>query len=212
MVRPLVSKPKFGDTMSRSSERPPASNCGDTRGLPTQSLNFALTLSMRHSTRAISTPSSSFVCTVRLSDIGGRAKPGGGGILSVCDLASNGCSSGTIASVAEGGAVLVRFKRRLRPGGAPSGGSSTSADALDPAACFRSSSPPPPTPPTFFLSSRASLSMSAISLEICPLERSNFWTLELMVCTCVSKAGASWHACDAMSAKGKVLAERPPLE
>mmetsp|Transcript_89360 Transcript_89360/g.208020 ORF Transcript_89360/g.208020 Transcript_89360/m.208020 type:complete len:205 (+) Transcript_89360:192-806(+) len=116
MVSPLVSIPKFGKTMRRSSGSPLASNCGDTRGLPTQSLNFAFMLSMRHSTREISLPSTSCGCTTRLSG-SGRLRPGGGGIFSVCDFARSGCSSGTLGN--DAGADFRRLLRRPipRPGG-----------------------------------------------------------------------------------------------
>mmetsp|Transcript_100694 Transcript_100694/g.307787 ORF Transcript_100694/g.307787 Transcript_100694/m.307787 type:complete len:206 (-) Transcript_100694:151-768(-) len=201
MVRPATSMPRFGKTISRSSVSPAASNCGDTNGLPTWSLNLAFMLSMRHSTRATSAPSTSFVCTMRLSGTG-SVSPGGGGIASVFDFASRGCSSGTLGSMeAMGGAVLVRVARRLRP----SAGSSPVPDAPkacipEAAACLR-----PSSMPTFFLSSRVSFNMSAMSLEIWPLDRSSFCTRELIACTCVSRTGATWHACVVKSAKGMPL-------
>mmetsp|Transcript_110629 Transcript_110629/g.308192 ORF Transcript_110629/g.308192 Transcript_110629/m.308192 type:complete len:228 (-) Transcript_110629:54-737(-) len=200
-----MSRPKLGKTMRRSSGSPLASNCGDTSGLPTQSLNLAFTLSMRHSTRAISLPSTSFCCTTRLSG-SGSARPGGGGIFSVWDFPSSGCSSGTRGRDG-GGAVLRRVRRRAlpRPGGESAASSITAgaSEAFAAAAavgltCLRAS-----LSPTFFWRSRVSLSMSAISFEICPRDRSSFWTRELIVCTWASNAGAWLHA---WAAKGRVLA------
>mmetsp|Transcript_117625 Transcript_117625/g.379661 ORF Transcript_117625/g.379661 Transcript_117625/m.379661 type:complete len:226 (+) Transcript_117625:480-1157(+) len=203
MVRPPTSRPRFGNTMRRNSGSPPASNCGDTSGLPTQSLNFAFTLSMRHSTRVTSVPPTSRVCTVRLSSTG-RLRPGGGGMTSVCDidLPNNACSSGTLGSVI-GGAVFKRLPRRAAPklGGTSAGSSNTAgASQAFPAKLL-----------SFFCKSRVSLSMSAMSLEIWPRDRSSFCTREPMVCTWASSAGAWWQAWAAMSAKGRVLAARGVL-
>mmetsp|Transcript_90948 Transcript_90948/g.266304 ORF Transcript_90948/g.266304 Transcript_90948/m.266304 type:complete len:319 (-) Transcript_90948:131-1087(-) len=207
IVSPLTSTPRFGKTMSRSSGSPLASNWGDTSGLPTQSLNFAFALSMRHSTRATSLPSTSLGCTTRLSG-SGRLRPGGGGILSVCARTACGCScSSSTRGSAVGGAVFSRLDRRAapRPGGASADSSITAGASTAFAAvgltCLRTSATP-----TFLCRSLVSLSMSAMSLEICPRDRSSFCTLELIVCTWASKAGAWLHAWAAMSANGRVLA------
>mmetsp|Transcript_50345 Transcript_50345/g.158573 ORF Transcript_50345/g.158573 Transcript_50345/m.158573 type:complete len:247 (-) Transcript_50345:283-1023(-) len=189
MVSPLTPRPRLGKTIRRSSESPPASNCGDTSGLwwP-QSLSFAFTLSIRHSTRVISLPSTSFGSTTRLSG-SGKLSPGGGGILSVCVFPSSGCSSGTRGredggAVFDEGAVFRRLVRRAAPSpGGPSAGSSMTTGASRAfaavwLACFRASSKP-----TLRWRSRVSLSMSAMSLEICPRDRSSFWSCEEIVCT-----------------------------
>mmetsp|Transcript_48343 Transcript_48343/g.135048 ORF Transcript_48343/g.135048 Transcript_48343/m.135048 type:complete len:290 (+) Transcript_48343:431-1300(+) len=111
---PLTSRPKSGETMSRQSGKPPMSKGGETRGLPTQSLNFPLTLSMRHSTRGTCLPSTSLTITMRLSG-NGMAKPGGGMIFS--DFAFGGklgsSSSSMIFGMSDAGAVVVRIPRRL---------------------------------------------------------------------------------------------------
>mmetsp|Transcript_59970 Transcript_59970/g.157717 ORF Transcript_59970/g.157717 Transcript_59970/m.157717 type:complete len:305 (+) Transcript_59970:460-1374(+) len=217
IVKPLTSRPRFGKTMRRHSSSSSAANCGDTSGLPTQSLNLALTLSMRHSTREMVLPASSLGRTARLSGAkgAGSPRPGGSPIFSVCDLVTAGClssgSSGTFGSEENTGAVFVRCWRRAappispaRPGGVPGSSKAAGASAaLDPGAALLATS----SIPIFFLSSRVSVSMSRRSLEIWPRDRSSFWTREPIVCTCATSAGASWHAWAAASEKAP---PRPP--